>query len=255
MLRLCLISLILTVALVLGQTNYCQKGLCIRGKHIACENSGTWAASCPTNPAPFLININETLITHISVAHNVRRNRLALGNLPGYGPARRMATVRWVPELARLAALNVRQCVEQRDNCHNTNTFSNSGQNLALITYSGDWTTKPNQELLTQAIHGWWLEYENANMAVINSYPINWTGGAIRNFATMAQQRNYAVGCAAARYVRNSMNHFLLACNYAVDNTPGRAVYVTGVTGAGCQLGTNVNQPGLCKLAETDFDV
>ncbi|KAH8359090.1 hypothetical protein KR093_004242, partial [Drosophila rubida] len=237
-------------------TNYCQNGLCPgSSKHIACQNGGNWAVSCPTSPAPFLINVNETIIQHIVTAHNVRRNRLALGDLPGYSPARRMATVRWNAELASLAALNVRQCVLLRDACHNTNTFSNSGQNVALISYSGDWTTKPNKDLLTQAIHSWWLQYENANMAVINSYPNSWTGSPIRSFTTMAQQRNYAVGCAAARYVRNSLNHFLLACNYAVDNEAGRPVYVAGITGAGCQLGTNVNYLGLCKFAETNYDV
>lgn len=71
----------------------------------------------------------------------------------------------------------------------------------------------------------------------------------------MAQQRNYAVGCAAARYFKNNLNHFLFACNYAVDNEVGLAVYVAGVTGAGCQQGTNVNFPGLCKFAETNFIV
>ncbi|KAL7729036.1 hypothetical protein ACLKA6_019869 [Drosophila palustris] len=254
MLRLFVFSLILAVAF--GQTNYCLKGLCpSSAQHIACQNNGAWSSSCPKTPAPFLININQTLYQHISTAHNVRRNRLALGNLPGFSAARRMATVRWNPELASLAQLNVKRCVQQRDACHNTNTFSNSGQNVALITYSGDWTTKPNQELVTQAIHSWWLEYENANMAVINSYPNNWTGASIRNFATMAQQRNYAVGCAAARYFKDGLNHFLLACNYAVDNTAGSPVYVTGVTGAGCQLGTNINFPGLCKFDETNFNV
>lgn len=108
--------------------------------------------------------------------HNVRRNNLALGKLPNYGPARRMATIRWSPELAKLAALNVLQCAMKHDACHNTNKFKASGQNLAMISYSGAESARTNQELLTSSINMWWNENKNANMNVISSFPGSWSG-------------------------------------------------------------------------------
>lgn len=66
----------------------------------------------------------------------------------------------------------------------------------------------------------------------------------------MAQQANTAVGCAVASYVSNSLNNFLLACNYATTNIVGEPVYRRGITAAGCNTGTNINYSGLCKVAE-----
>ncbi|XP_064544954.1 antigen 5 like allergen Cul n 1-like [Drosophila montana] len=253
MLRLFVLSLMLTLAL--GQTNYCQQGLCSSGStHIACQNSGAWSSSCPTSPAPYIINMSQDLREFMVATHNARRNRLALGELAGYISARRMALMRWNDELASLAELNVKQCVRQRDACHNTDRFRNSGQNIALFGYEGEASSRTDQYLLTQAVTNWWQERDNADMAVIDSYPSNWSGDSIERFTLMAQQRNIALGCAAARFFKNGLNQFLLACNYAVDNVAGQPVYVSGPVGAGCQTGMNVNYPGLCKFAE-DFDI
>lgn len=121
--------------------------------------------------------MNLSLRNFVVAAHNARRNRLALGELPGYGPARRMAFMRWDADLASRAELNVKQCQRLRDNCHNTARFRNSGQNIAYFAYNEAQTgVRTDQYLLRQAVSNWWIEYENANMAVINSYPTNWAG-------------------------------------------------------------------------------
>ncbi|XP_034486541.1 antigen 5 like allergen Cul n 1-like [Drosophila innubila] len=236
----------MAVYMVCGQTDYCAKALCGTEKHIACNNKGAWALTCPTSPAPFLIDMNLTLRQHLVRLHNVRRNNLALGKVAKYNSARRMATMRWSPELAKLAELNARQCQMKHDACHNTNKFKSSGQNLAIISGSSE----TDEQLLTACINMWWNENKNANMAVINSYPKTWTGDQIGHFTAMAQQPNYAVGCAAARYVSNKVRNFLLVCNYATTNIIDRAVYVRGPTAAGCNTGTNVNYPGLCTVNE-----
>ncbi|EDV94838.1 antigen 5 like allergen Cul n 1 [Drosophila grimshawi] len=250
-----LFVLSLTLSLAFGQTDYCEKDLCSSGTtHIACNNTGGWSSTCPTTPAPYLINMNQALRQDTIDAHNVRRNRLALGNLPGFGPARRMATMRWSPQLASLAELNVKQCVRKRDECHNTDRFRNSGQNIALFAYEGAESSRTNQFLVRQAISNWWLESDFADMTVINNYPSSWSGGQINRFTLMAQQRNIAVGCAAARFFRNNNNQFLFTCYYAVNNVVGQPVYVTGRVGYGCQTGMNVAYPGLCKIDE-DFNI
>ena len=58
--------------------------------------------------------------------HNEKRNLIASGSVAGFGPAKRMASVVWCPELASLAELNTKQCVMEHDKCHNTgNVFTN----------------------------------------------------------------------------------------------------------------------------------
>ncbi|KAH8418943.1 hypothetical protein KR222_007740 [Zaprionus bogoriensis] len=248
---LAILSVGLALSVVLGQIDYCDKSLCSTNvTHIACNTTGARASTCPTDPEPVLVELTIPLKRRIVAAHNVRRNRLALGGLPKFATARRMATMRWSPQLASLAELNVLQCTMKHDACHNTLKFKQSGQNLALISYTGDNDRYTNLELIVDAISGWWSEKQYANMAVINSYPSSWTGPEIGHFTEMAQQANYAVGCGVAKYVVNSTNNFLLACNYATTNIVGKPVYVRGSTAAGCTTGTNVNYDGLCKVAE-----
>ena len=47
--------------------------------------------------------------------HNKLRNRVAQGGFQSYKSAVRMATMRWSPELAKLAAYNVKQCNMKHD--------------------------------------------------------------------------------------------------------------------------------------------
>lgn len=123
-----------------------------------------------------LVNLTLALRQHVVSLHNVRRNNLALGVLPSYATARRMATIRWSPILASLAAYNVKQCAMKHDACHNIPKFPQSGQNLAIISYSGNAASRTNTDLITDAISLWWNEKQNANMAIINSYPSSWSG-------------------------------------------------------------------------------
>ncbi|XP_062141056.1 antigen 5 like allergen Cul n 1-like [Drosophila sulfurigaster albostrigata] len=247
---LTLLAISLTLAQVHGAVDYCNATLCGTSTNIGCNNNGTWSTNCPTSPAPYLIAMNLTMRQHLVKLHNVRRNNIALGNLPRYDTAKRMATMRWSPQLATLAALNVKQCQMKHDACHNTPKYKMSGQNLAFISYSGASSSQTNAALLTSSVTMWWNERLDANKSVIAKYPSDWTGPEIGHFTVMARQNNVALGCAAARYVTSGMNNFLLACNYATTNIVGNAVYVAGTTAAGCTTGTNVNYPGLCKVAE-----
>jgi len=121
--------------------------------------------------------MNQTVWQHLVRLHNVRRNNLALGKVGNFPTARRMATMIWSPELAKLAEFNARQCQMKHDACHNTNKFKSSGQNLAWFSYSGPSSSQTDEQLLTKAVNGWWNENKNANLAVINSYPSTWNGG------------------------------------------------------------------------------
>lgn len=79
--------------------------------------------SCPSDAS--IIELTPDLKNIIVELHNKYRNQQALGQTPNYEPAVRMATIKWDPELARLAEMNVRTCMFGHDNCMNTGKMQN----------------------------------------------------------------------------------------------------------------------------------
>lgn len=71
---------------------YCDSNLCPPGlKHIACKNSGSFAATCPKDRK--LVDLSESDIKLILDHHNKFRNKIANGDQVGFLPAARMATM------------------------------------------------------------------------------------------------------------------------------------------------------------------
>lgn len=106
-------------------------------------------------------------LRHIIVGkHNQLRNLMA-GGFSKFKPAARMATMRWHPELAQLAALNVEQCVMRHDHCRNTPTFRYSGQNLATTYSNGPISLLGT---LRSHIQAWFDEYRYTPTHIIQSF-------------------------------------------------------------------------------------
>lgn len=93
--------------------------------------------------------------------HNQFRNKCALGKLPGYAPAARMATMRWNDDLEYVAALHSRSCTAENDNCRNTRIFKNVGQNIGY-----EMTGEPVNNasaVIKHIIDAWNNEYKLGN--------------------------------------------------------------------------------------------
>ncbi|XP_013105492.2 antigen 5 like allergen Cul n 1 [Stomoxys calcitrans] len=224
-------------------TDYCSSSLCGGSTHIACGNNGQFASSCPSNAA--LVDINPYK-SYILDYHNEKRNLIAGGTVANHDAACRMATTQWDDELAKLAALNVRQCKMAHDKCRNTDTFHYAGQNLAYRTYSG---SPKYEELLKITMDMWYDEVSLSNMGYINSYPS--AGVGIGHFTVMVNEKNIRVGCAAATY-GTSKQTFLIACNYARTNVATLPTYTScGTPGSSCASGKNSKYPNLCSESES----
>ncbi|XP_067635237.1 venom allergen-1-like [Eurosta solidaginis] len=228
--------------------DYCSPSLCNGLQHIACNNNGNFAARCIN---PTMVNLTQTRKNIILRIHNRKRNQVA-GGQTKLSPACRMATMQWDDELARIAGFNVKQCQMRHDACRNTNTFSQSGQNLAMITFQ---TGNLNiQQFLRKAVNLWYNEIANVQMTHINNFPSGYSGPAIGHFTVMVADRNIRIGCAAATYKAqdNRMRTFLMACNYATTNIVNRPIYNTCATAAsGCTTGRNPNFQNLCSKSES----
>ncbi|KAH8302512.1 hypothetical protein KR044_007781 [Drosophila immigrans] len=254
---MCLLAttlLLLSLQQVFGQnatTNYCQIGLCPSlKKHIACRNNGELARACPTNAQLLNISEHQQLILN---QHNQQRHLLASGKEQSLPQPDKMATMQWSDELEQLATLNVKQCAMIYDACHNTLEFRNSGQNLALQNISTA-VEVTDEELLKSNIERWWDQSKNVTQDNIESYPKEAKiSDYFRNFAVMARDNNTFVGCAAIKYTKGVLQHFLLACNYASNPVPEHAIY--RIKSRGCQNGYDRYFPALCKAGEQYRDI
>ncbi|XP_014100984.2 venom allergen-1 [Bactrocera oleae] len=245
MLAMRFILLILTAVNAALATNYCDPKLCRSTPHIACGHDGAFATRCIDAEVVRLTKRQRDLIVQ---AHNKVRNRVA-GGTSALQPACRMATMQWDDELAALAELNVKQCESSHD-CHNTDTFKYSGQNLAWITYNDSPNTT---EMSLKSVHMWSGEIENTKMEHINKYPNNYQGPAIGHFTVMVADRNIRVGCAASTYMDpdESQYAFLFACNYAKTNLIGFPMYKSCSSAASlCKTGRNRRYRNLCSPSE-----
>ncbi|KAM7348616.1 venom allergen-1-like [Cochliomyia hominivorax] len=243
------LSLLIFVILpvVFAQNNYCSKTLCEPGKqHIACNNYGYLQASCGSNPQ--VISMTSNLRNLIVNKHNMLRNQVAKG-FAQYKPAKRMATMRWSPELAQLAELNVKQCRLKHDQCRNTNEFKFAGQNLAASSWRG--MKRAITNVIESQIQMWFNEYKDGSMSIIKKYSRSANGKAIGHFTAMIQQKSTHVGCAVLRHLRSDgFTEQLMACNYAYTNVLGSPVYKAGTATSKCETGVNPNYRFLCSVEE-----
>ncbi|XP_061388583.1 antigen 5 like allergen Cul n 1-like [Musca vetustissima] len=235
--------------LSLAAANYCDASLCPAGvQHVACNHTGNFDSTCPKDAA--MVQIGQTLQNVIVNAHNNKRNFIAGGKVAKFKPACRMATMRWAPELAKVASYNVRQCKMSHDKCRNTQKYKFSGQNLAWRSFTG---TPNKQELVKAAINAWYSEVKNTQWQQIQSYPATYKGPAIGHFTAMMGERNIAVGCAASTYSTKGVKYktFLIACNYATTNMINKPIYRgCAKPAAQCKAGKNSKFPNLCAPKE-----
>lgn len=72
--------------------DYCDRNLCSNGlQHVACNNSGNFAATCPADKT--MIHFSNYEIQQILDIHNTMRNKVASGgeNSSGFKPASKMS--------------------------------------------------------------------------------------------------------------------------------------------------------------------
>jgi len=117
-------------------------------------------------------------------ALNDYRDRIARGDLMGFKPATRMATLQWDPELASFAELNVKRCALVNDHCRNSEQF----RNVAQVVAEGGWQSAPSDgntdapleyhtedEVINATLGQMFAEYKECSMRDIIAYspPIN----------------------------------------------------------------------------------
>ncbi|XP_055913155.1 antigen 5 like allergen Cul n 1-like [Eupeodes corollae] len=230
--------------------DYCSKTLCGAGeKHIACEHPGTFGKNCPEERK--LITIDEPMKKLIVDLHNELRDKTASGELEGYKPAKRMASMTWDNELAYLAGLQAMGCEMEHDECHATKTYKLSGQNLGQSWYMGE--PKPTiADTFTDLIKSWHSEHEFANMDIIRNYPSNWDEpDDIGHFTVLVNDFNTKVGCGSVWMIdEDKYDSVLLTCNYAVTNLVNNPVYEEGPPASGCKTGKHPDYKNLCSSKE-----
>ncbi|XP_061402289.1 antigen 5 like allergen Cul n 1-like [Musca vetustissima] len=230
--------------------DWCDPNLCSSGEqHIACNNDGALHERCGYDAEIIDLEPYRDLIVH---EHNKRRNFVALGLLPGYYPASRMATLQWDEELEYLADLNVRSCIVEHDECRNTYRFRNSGQNLVGISRFKN-VYQNITEIILNDMWLWFREHKIINSDIITEFKVIGDLEKYGHFADLVLERNTHVGCSMIRYTRPEYPYLYIynfACNYATVYAYDVPIYTVGRPGSKCRSGINSHYPGLCSPEE-----
>lgn len=147
--------------------------------------------------------------------------------------------------MAELAALNVKQCKMQHDQCRNTLQFRTSGQNLGFRASTGPF--EGISSLINNVVWAWYNEIEDTKPSdVENCCGLNLN--KVGHFLQLLQDQSTFIGCAASRYTNGPWKTILLACNYSFSNYLLRPVYVSGAPASQCgNRGTNSKFTALCN--------
>lgn len=131
------------------------------------------------SPDAHVVRITPDRRNMILNALNDYRDRIARGDLMGFKPATRMATLQWDPELASFAELNVKRCALVNDHCRNSEQF----RNVAQVVAEGGWQSAPSDdptdttleyhtenEVINATLEQMFAEYKECSMRDIIAY-------------------------------------------------------------------------------------
>ncbi|KAH8394887.1 hypothetical protein KR222_008617 [Zaprionus bogoriensis] len=255
--------------------DYCDPVLCPGPeKHIACNNFGELDESC--SPDAFIVRITRERRQMILREMNNYRDRIARGDLMGFSPAVRMATLQWDPELASFAELNVKRCGLVNDHCRNSDRF----RNVAQVVAEGGWQMTASEraanvpleyhtedEVIKATLDQMFAEYKECSMRDIIAFspPRNRLLHArfskcIAYFTQLVRDSTTHVGCGILRQTRNSTDaegrqvlgtHQYMTCNFVRGNEVNTPVYQSGDRPATrCRTGRNPDFINLCSINE-----
>ncbi|CRL03995.1 CLUMA_CG017113, isoform A [Clunio marinus] len=221
------------------KSDYCK--MCPKGlRHVACGNLGRFSSSCPSDRK--LVNLSPDNIKSILDNHNKWRNKIANGNEKGFKSAKRMATMMWNQELAKLAEMNVKECKMHHDQCFKLPDFKYPGQNVAYRASTKGFESI--DEFVEKSVKSWYDEVSAASQSNIDKC-CHSNKGVIGHFTQLVTDRACQVGCAIVQYTENNFKTSLMTCNYAFGNMMGSKVYEVGKAASGCISGKNPKFPAL----------
>lgn len=138
----------------------------------------------------------------------------------------------------------------KHDECRNTHSFKNSGQNLGLEMQSH--TYMQTVTSFHRAIKAWFNEYKKCPPSILTSfrrYKINYG-----HFTQIAQDTASHVGCAAVKYLDKDWFKIYMVCDYSHDNILGEPVYTEGWPCSQCKGMCGTKFKGLCLQTKNQHD-
>ncbi|XP_030376310.1 scoloptoxin SSD976 [Scaptodrosophila lebanonensis] len=241
---------LLSTTVLSKELSWCDPELCSDGRaHVACNNNGEFHENCSPDAAMINLRPYRKFILH---EHNKRRNFIASGELMGYYPAARMATMKWDEELEYLATMNLKTCYLEHDDCNNSYRFRNVGQNLSGVDRYRNWQLNVTN-IVEQSMGLWFGEYPLIDSSYITKFRVASHLDKYGHFAETVVDRNTHVGCAMMRFTNPDYPFLYIyntACNYASTYAIGVPVYRLGEPTSECKTGANPLYPALCSTNE-----
>ncbi|XP_034949983.1 venom allergen 5-like [Chelonus insularis] len=182
-------------------------------------------------PAPTCNEVQSAKLTpaeerEILDAHNKLRALVAAGRetrgISGPQPAGNIPSLKWDPELAKIAQRWANQCSFGHDKCRNIPKY-NVGQNVATRS-----RTDGHRAKLSELVQDWYEEVKDfSNRSVPKFQWQSWP--QIGHYTQLVWGKTTSVGCGAIRY-KDSEGWYTtyLVCNYGPSgNWIGEPIYQT----------------------------
>ncbi|EDV47463.2 uncharacterized protein Dere_GG17625 [Drosophila erecta] len=238
--------LVFVLSLVLHSPaeNFCRQDLCAKGtSHIACNVNGSFGSSCPKDATAIKLSREDKNV--LLKAHNSVRQKWASGAARTRRIACKMAKMEWNRDLERMALLNAKTCLMAHDECHNTDKFRLSGQNLFAAAFQQAKNITARR-LLELAVQKWAGEEAFLTAADLRKTPPN-PAEVIGHLTVLINEKSFAVGCGLVSFELGEFRRYNLACNYAHTNVIGQSVYAEcAKAGSGCPKGRDLEYSSLC---------
>lgn len=234
--------------------------------------NGSFGSSCPKDATVIKLNLGDK--NALIKAHNLVRQKWASGKAKIKWTACKMAKMEWNKDLEKLAILNAKTCLMGHDECHNTEKFRLSGQNLFAMGFSHARITKTKMNmtlsmLFEMAVQKWageekditaedlkkttpnppeFVTYFFSHLLVsVSFYAFVFFFRVIGHLTVLINEKSNAVGCGLVAYNLGEIRRYNLACNYAYTNVIGERVYEEcAKAGIECAKGIDQKYPPLC---------
>ncbi|XP_072939834.1 uncharacterized protein [Epargyreus clarus] len=236
--------LLVNMATIYGETdNNCGSSLCNKSsEHVNCKFQLEGSARHCINYERTIKSESDKQLVLEKI--NLRRNKVAAGEIRSLRPAENMMKLHWNEELAVSAQTWADQCVEYsipdvQDICRELGN-SSVGQNIATIY--GD---SPGLTPVT-LVDLWYIELLDLNSSLISRYQRSSVTGSNHYdyFTQLMWAETSEVGCGAVKFTEQDINEdknnksrtvYRLVCNFApAGNQVGRPVYTYGLPCSRC---------------------
>ncbi|KAL1498259.1 hypothetical protein ABEB36_009085 [Hypothenemus hampei] len=242
-------------SVLIKDVDWCNSPNCkLKMNHTICK----WGVLCPPDKlCETTLEFNKEMKDYIMELHNIKRNKIALGeddNVPiDVRKAANMNVLQWHIHLEFVARCHSRQCTFGHDECRVVPDFPKVGQNIFFKSFPNYKAHDVNiKEIVENSIQAWYGEVKHVPEEVYEKFK-NTVEAITEHYTQMIWADTTHIGCGLSQTKNQKDLKFYLVCNYGLaGNVVTWPIYKVGEPCSKCSTGKECNTKfkGLCGNIE-----